>query len=174
MHKDEIADLLEEKYHTLINWLEGQDHEKWTQGPNGEWTTGQQALYLLQSIIPLNNALSMPKFLLRYRFGKTNRKARDYDTIVRLYLEHLKDAEGNTFKGSRKMKTSTLEDKTYILTRLQVESKKLQYKARKITDENLDTLLLPHPFMGKISIREILMCNAYHVEYRTKTLTENY
>lgn len=174
MHKDEIADLLEEKYHTLLDWLEVQDDEKWIQNPKGEWTTGQQALHLLQSIIPLNNALSMPKFLLRYRFGKTNQEVNDYGVIVERYLTRLKEAEGKTFKGSRKLKIPKIEDKTYILTRLQVESKKLQYKARKITDENLDTLLLPHPLMGKMPIRQILMCNAYFVDHRTNTLKENF
>lgn len=174
MHKDEIADLLEEKYHTLLDWLEVQDEEKWTQGPEGKWTTGQQALHLLQSIIPLNNALSMPKFLLRYRFGKTNQVVSNYDVIVDRYLKHFNAAEGKAFEGSRKLKIPKIEDKTYILTRLQVESKKLQYKARKITDENLDTLVLPHPVMGKMPIREILMSNAYHVEYRIKILEESY
>jgi hypothetical protein len=174
MHKDEIADLLEEKYYALLEWLKEQTDEKWTEGPEGEYTTGQQALHLLKSVIPLNNALSMPKFLLSYRFGKTNQEVQDYNTIVKRYLELLNDSEGKTFKSSRKIKIPKLEDKTYILTRLQVESKKLQYKARKITDKNLDTLLLPHPLMGKITIREILICNACHVEHRLKILKESY
>lgn len=174
MHKDEIADLLEEKYHALLDWLEKQDDEKWTQGPDGKWTTGQLALHLLQSITPLNNALSMPKILLRYRFGKNNRALRDFDTVVKRYQECLKDAKEKTFEDSKNMKVPKIEDKNYILTRLQVESKKLQYKTRKISDENLDGLVLPHPLMGMMPIREILMWSAYHVEHHNHTLQVNY
>ena len=48
MTKDAIALLLDEKHQDLMNWLESQDIEKWEKGPQGKWTTGQQALHLLQ------------------------------------------------------------------------------------------------------------------------------
>ncbi len=174
MDKESIADLLEEKNQALLTWLENQESEKWEQGPEGKWTTGQHALHLLQSIKPLNDALSMPKFLLRYKFGKANREVRNYETIVNRYQEGLKEAQGITFKGSRNMKVPNINEKEYILTRLQVENKKLQYKTRKLSDKNLDNLVLPHPLMGKMPVREIIMWTAYHIEHHTKALQMNY
>jgi hypothetical protein len=67
-----------------------------------------------------------------------------------------------------------LSDKQYLLNRLQVESKKLQYKTRKMSDKNLDILILPHPLMGKMPVRELLMWTSYHVEHHTKQLIESY
>ena len=174
MHKDEIADLLEEKYATLLNLLESQENEKWILGPENKWTSGQQALHLLKSIKPLNDILSMPRFLFKYAFGITNRELRDYDTIVKRYRERLEIYNNTNPKHSKKLRIPKLEDKNYLLTRLQVESKKLQYKTRRISDRNLDTLVLPHPVMGKMPIREILMWTAYHVEHHTKQLQEHY
>lgn len=174
MDKEAIADLIEAKHSELISWLEQQPKESWTQGPVGKWTQGQQALHLLQSIKPLNDALSMPKFLLRFKFGKANRPVRDYDAIVKRYQERLLDAKGKTYKGSQNMKVPTLADKHYILNRLQTESKKLQYKTKKISDKNLDTVILPHPLMGKMPVREIIMWIAHHVEHHTKILKEKY
>lgn len=175
MDKESIANLLDEKYQTLINWLENQDDEKWEEGPEHKWTTGQVALHLLQSIIPLNTALSLPKFILRYKFGKANREVRDYDTVINRYQERLKNVtQGATFGPSQNMKVPKLSDKQYLLNRLQVESKKLQYKTRKLSDTNLDTLILPHPLMGKMPVRELLMWSSYHVEHHTKQLIENY
>jgi hypothetical protein len=174
MDKDAIADLLDNKNLALIHWILEQDDDKWLEGPKDKWTTGQHALHLLQSIKPLNDALSMPKFLLRYKFGKSNRAIRDYQTVVNRYEERLKDAEGKTFGPSKHMKIPPLTDKQYILDRLQVESKKLQYKTRKISDKNLDTLILPHPLMGKMPIREIIMWTAHHIEHHTNILKEKY
>ncbi len=174
MDKQLIADLLEEKNQVLLKWLEIQDPEKWQQGPSGKWTSGQQALHLLQSIKPLNDALSMPKFLLRYKFGKANHDVRAYETIVQRYQERLKEAQGTTFRGSQNMKIPNLKDKKYILCRLQVENKKLQYKTRKMSDNHLDTLILPHPLMGKMPVREIIMWTAHHIEHHTKILQEKY
>ncbi len=174
MDKEAIADLIEAKHTELISWLEQQPEDSWTQGPEGKWTTGQQALHLLQSIKPLNDALSMPKFLLRFKFGKANRPVRNYNAIVLRYQERLEEFKGKTFKGSQNMKIPILADKDYILNRLQTEHKKLQYKTKKISDKNLDTLILPHPLMGKMPIREIIMWTAHHVEHHTETLKTNY
>jgi hypothetical protein len=174
MDKEAIVDLIEVKHSELISWLNQQPEDSWTEGPESKWTTGQQALHLLQSIKRLNDALSMPKFLLRYKFGKANRPVRDYSAIVQRYQERLEDAKGNTFKGSQNMKVPTLSEKVYILNRLQTEHKKLQYKTNKISDKNLDTLILPHPLMGKMPVREIIMWTAYHVEHHTETLKSNY
>lgn len=174
MDKETIADLLEKKHSDLINWLEQQPDEAWENGPEGKWTQGQQALHLLQSIKPLNNALSLPKFFLRYKFGKANRPVRAYNAIVGRYHERLKDAQGRTFRGSQNMKVPTIADKHFILNRLQTESKKLQYKTKKISDKNLDSVVLPHPLMGKMPVREIIMWTAYHVEHHTETLKANY
>lgn len=174
MHKEDIADLIEAKHAELITWLENQPDESWTQGPEGKWTTGQQALHLLQSLVPLNNALSMPKFLLQFKFGKANRAFRDYDAIVKRYNERLLEAKGKTYRGSQNMKVPKLADKQYILNRIQTEEKKLQYKTRRISDRNLDILVLPHPLMGKMPIREIIMWTAHHVEHHTEILKGNY
>lgn len=174
MDKESIANLLEEKNQSLIKFLEQQDPKKWEEGPKGKWKSGQQALHLLQSIKPLNDALSMPKFLLRYKFGKANRDVRSYETIVERYQERLKDVKGKTFKGSQNMKIPNVKEKKYILTRLQVECKKLQYKTKKMSDRQLDTLILPHPLMGKMPVREIIMWTAHHIEHHSKILEERY
>ena len=174
MHKDDIADLIEAKHAELISWLELQSDESWTLGPENKWTTGQQALHLLQSIKPLNAALSMPKFLLQLKFGKANRPSKTYDALVKRYQERLIEAKGKTFKGSLNMKVPPLSEKHYILNRLQTEQKKLQYKTRRISDKNLDVLVLPHPLMGKMPIREIIMWTAHHVEHHYEILKKKY
>ncbi|WP_262732999.1 DinB family protein [Gaetbulibacter sp. NE] len=174
MDKESIAELLESKHQILIDVLSSQDDEKWQQGPEGKWTSGQQALHLLQSIKPLNDALSLPKFIIKYRFGTANRAVRDYAIVVNRYQERLQESKGIVYGPSKNMKVPLLKDKNYILNRLQVENKKLQYKTRKLSDKHLDTLILPHPLMGKMPLREIIMWTAYHVEHHTKQLQENY
>lgn len=174
MDKEAIATLLDDKYTTLITWLKNQDDAKWETGPEGKWTTSQQALHLLQSIKPLNKALSMPKFLLKYKFGKANREVRDYETVCKRYEERLIDAKGKTYKGSQNMSVPKLKEKPYLLNRLQIEQKKLQAKTQRWKDTDLDTLIIPHPLMGKMPVREIIMWSAYHVEHHIISLQNNY
>ncbi|GGW61892.1 DinB family protein [Winogradskyella epiphytica] len=174
MHKNDIADLIEEKYSELMTWLENQPDEYWTKGPKNKWTTGQQALHLLQSIKPLNDALSMPKWLLRLKYGKAKRVFKDYDVLVADYQKQLKEKKGFIYKPSRNMKVPTLLDKHYLLNRLQTEHKKLQYKVKRISEVNLDTVVLPHPILGKMPVREIIMWTAHHAEHHTRILKRDY
>ncbi len=175
MLKEDIVSKLEESHQNLLSWLDDPNNlDKWETGPEGKWTTGQQALHLLQSIKPLNDALSMPKFILRYKFGKANRDVRDFNTVVDRYQERLKHAQGKTYKGSRNMKIPSEKEKQYILNRLQIENKKLQTKTMRWKDKDLDNYILPHPLMGKMPVREIIMWTAHHVNHHTKTLNEKY
>lgn len=174
MDKEDIVHLLEEKHIALFDYLNSVSTEQWESGPDGKWTVGQHTLHLLQSITPLNTALSMPKFLLRYKFGKSNREVRSYEEIINRYKERLKDAKGKTYKGSQNMKIPPISERDYLLTRLQVEQKKLQVKTKRIKDNDLDNLVLPHPLMGKMPVRELIMWTAYHVEHHTQTLKDKY
>lgn len=174
MHKDDIVQKLEETHLELSNWLKHQDIEKWEIGPENKWTTGQHALHLVQSLKMLNAALTIPKFLLKYRYGKSNRSLRPYDAVVSRYYERLKENQGRTFGPSKNLKIPKQKDKKYLIDRLQVENKKLQYKTKKWSDKQLDTYILPHPLMGKMPVREIIMWSAYHVEHHTNSLKEKY
>ncbi len=174
MQKEDIILALEETHNTLISWLKVQEDDKWEVGPEGKWTTGQHVLHLLQSCAKLNSALSIPKFILKYKFGKANRDVRDYETVVKRYHDRLKEVNGATFGPSQNMRIPKLRDKSYLLDRIQTENKKLQYKTHKWTDVQLDSYVLPHPLMGKMPVRELIMWTTYHIEHHTKTLMNNY
>ena len=84
MTKDAIIDLLEDKHMELLRWFNQQDEEKWEIGPEKKWTTGQHVLHLVESLQLLNKALKYPKFLLKYKFGTSNREVRTYDETVKV------------------------------------------------------------------------------------------
>ena len=174
MDKDSITKLLEEKHQDLFTWLENEPTGNWKVGPESKWTSGQHALHLLQSIKKVNDALSMPKFLLRSKFGKANREVRAYTAIVKRYQEKLSQNQEKTRIFNAKVKTPKTSEKDYILNRLKTENKKLQYKTNKWKDKDLDNLILPHPLMGKMPVREIIMWTAYHVEHHAKILEEKH
>ncbi len=173
MEKELLADLLEEKNQTLLNFLNHQDIDKWQERSANKWSSGQHTLHLLECLKHLNNLLSMPKFLLRMKYGKANREVRSYDQIVLGYIQYVKDSNSNTVINLQNIKSPSLKDKEYLLDRLQVEGKKLQYKTKKISDLNLDTVVLPHPILGKMPVRELIMWTGHHIEHHTRILQEN-
>ena len=174
MKKEAIANLLEEKHTILFNWLENSPKDHWEKGPKDKWTVGQQILHLTDSLQLLNNALSYPRFFLKYKFGTCNREPRDYKTVAEKYQQKLKENKERARVFNQKLKKPLLKDRKRLLTKLQIQSKKLQYKLLKISDINLDTLVIPHPLMGKMTIREIIMWTAHHTEHHTEILQKHY
>ena len=174
MEKQEIIELLERKYRDLYTFLEQQSTDKWEQGPDGKWTTSQHILHLIQSAYYLNKGLSYPKFVLRYKFGKSNRTPRGYDAIIKRYNERLEGVKGITFGPSKNMRVPTLEERSDLIDQLKTHENKLKKIVLKWKDTHLDNLLLPHPLMGRMPVREIIMWSAYHVEHHLTTLKNNY
>ncbi|MDP5106504.1 MAG: DinB family protein [Polaribacter sp.] len=174
MDKVEIADLLEKKHQELFSWLENQPEKNWEKGPVDKWSTSQHIQHLVDSLQLLNNALSYPRFILKYKFGTCNRELRDYEAVVKNYQQKLLENKDKAAIFNQKLKKPTLKERDRLLTRLQIQQKKLQYKTVHISEKNLDTLVLPHPLMGKMTVREIIMWTAYHTEHHTKTLQKLY
>jgi hypothetical protein len=174
MKKEEIMNALENEHLKLFEWLEKQPDQNWIKGPKEKWTTGQHILHLVDAIKKLNKAMNLPKFLLKSKFGVSNRELRSYNAVVKRYQEKLTQNQEKAKIYNTGMKIPTVKEKKQLLYLLAVQNKKLQNKTNKWKDAHLDTLILPHPLLGKMPIREIIMWTAYHTAHHTRTLIENY
>lgn len=174
MTKTEVIDALNQKHQTLYEWLKKHLDQNWVTGPEDKWNTGEHIAHLIQSEKALNKALLLPKFYLKYKFGTNNRDNRTYDQIVKKYQDKLADNPGVIANISREMPISTLTNKSSYLSKLEKEKIKLIKKFQKWNEQELDIYLLPHPLMGRMTIREIVIWTAYHTEHHYKILKSNY
>jgi hypothetical protein len=174
MNKKEIVTALEDVHQEVFLWLDNRSDEQWMQGPESKWTSGQHILHLLESIRLLNKALKTPKFILKKKFGVANRPTRSYDDVAKRYDERLAENQDRARVFNKDLKTPSLKEKKRLLASLQIQNKKLQYKTNKWSDKNLDTLLLPHPLMGRMIVREIIMWTAHHTRHHLQILKEQY
>lgn len=174
MKKEDIVHLLEEKHQQLFNWLNDQPKNTFENGPEGKWTTGQHIEHLVDSIKKLNNALSFPSFILKNKFGTSNREVRSYQEVVKRYQDKLLANQEKAKQFNINVKTPSEKTYNQLLSTLEIQNKKLQYKTQKLKDTKLDKLILPHPLMGKMPLREIIMWTAYHTEHHTTILEQNH
>ncbi len=174
MTKKEIVNILQEKHQELFDLIENQSDEKWIEGPENKWTFGQHVLHLVDSIALLNKALIYPKFILKYKFGTSNRETRNYDVVAKKYEEKLAANQERAKQFNIKLKTPTLKQKAFLINKLKIQNKKLQHKTNKWKDKDLNNLLIPHPLMGRMTVREIIMWTAHHTAHHTQILKEKY
>ena len=174
MTKKEIATILEEKHQLLFDLIEIHPEEEWLKGPENKWTFGQHILHLTNSIALLNKAMSYPKFILKYKFGTSNRETRSYDVVVKKYEEKLATNLERAKQFNIKLKSPTLGEKAFLVNKLKIQNKKLQHKTNKWKDKDLNNLLIPHPLMGRMTVREIVMWTVHHTAHHTQILKEKY
>lgn len=167
-----IQAALEERYTALISFLKQQDPGDFLMEkiPN-KWSAGQHAEHLILSTKPLNKALRTPKFVLKTTFGvKNERPERSFNEVVEKYKSRL--AAGGRATGAYIPKPIQKDQKTALLKNLEKELVQLQSVCNKWNEAQMSKYLLPHPLLGKMTIREILFFTIYHTEHHLNAIHE--
>ncbi|MDW3646224.1 MAG: DinB family protein [Bacteroidia bacterium] len=154
-------------------WIYAQDDEKFNMGPKGKWTTAQHLDHLIIVNKQLKKGLGIPKVFLRYKFGKPNRPARAYDTIVSKYKEKLAALPADFTNPSTELSNLAANKQEYLQS-YKKSSETFLKKLSKWKDKDLDRYLLPHPLMGRMLVREFMLWSVYHTQHHLKNLKENY
>jgi uncharacterized damage-inducible protein DinB len=170
-----INALLLEHEQRLIDFISDKPDSFWEKDLPGKWSVGQHVLHLIQSTDPLIKGIKAPDILLRWKFGVNNRPSRDYETVVARYQEKLLSVrEGTTSPFSRNMPTLTFKDRDQTFRDMSDRNRRLNTANLKIREKSLDVILIGHPLMGKLTLREILMWNAFHTEHHRQILEQKY
>ena len=159
-HKQEIEQALEEKVNAFNSFIVALDKEKFESTPGNKWSAGQNLDHLIRSIKPLQLAYSLPKFMLKLMFGKANRPSKTYEELVEKYISRL--STGGRASGPFIPNTIVFEQKELLLEKYNKHKEKLISKIGKQSEEELDKYILPHPLLGKITLREMLFFTIHH------------
>lgn len=130
---------------------------------NGKWTPAQHLDHILRAVQPVSLALLVPRWFLRRRFGKPNRKPRDYEALVARYKEKL--AAGGRASGRFVPPPVPASKVASIAAKLKDSVATLTRRVNGWSERDLDTVLLPHPLLGKLTVREMLFFTIYHAAH---------
>jgi hypothetical protein len=169
MQKQALKDTLIDKHQSFTNYIQSLPDEKFVQSNHGKWTPGQQLEHILLSIKPLRQILTVPKFVLSLIWGKANRESKIYEDLIDKY--HNKLQQGGRAMARFVPKQVSLNQKGKIAQSIGNEVKWLNEKLDKFTEEELDRYILPHPLLGKLTIREMMYFTIYHALHH-KMMTE--
>jgi DinB superfamily len=166
--KSEIIAALNEEIDTFNQFILPMNKEQFEATPNGKWSAGQNLDHLIRSIKPLQMVYGLPKLMLRILFGKTNRPSRTYDEVVTKYKNKL--AAGGRASGAFIPPAIPFDKKELLLKKYEDQKQKLISKIEKQTEKELDEYILPHPLLGKVTLREMLYFTIHHNEHHLELL----
>jgi len=164
MNKAEIKARLEESYQEYSAYVKTLSKDEYEYAPDGKWNAGEQTLHLIKSLKPMAKGLGMPKFLIKYKFGKANRPSWTYDEVVEKYRSRL---EGNTYVAPASFSPSQLvfSQALELNKKLKQQVETIDQKLAKWSEAQLDEFVVPHPLLGKITIRELFYFTIYHAHH---------
>lgn len=168
--KEEIEKALLEKTEAFNNYIKPLDKSRFEATPGNKWSAGQNLDHLIRSIKPLLLAYALPKFLLKLTFGKANRPSKTYEELVEKYKSRL--LAGGKASGPFIPEAIVFKQKGLLIGKYERYIKKLINKIRKQSEEDLDKYILPHPLLGKITLREMLFFTIHHNEHHLNILKD--
>lgn len=172
MNKAEIIDELRGKYNAFSDFVANLPKEDFDFSLNGEkWAAGQQIEHLCLSVGPLVKGLRAPEFALKAMFGKADHSSVTYDELVDRYRGEL--SAGGTAPASFRPDDIPYERKEEFVEKLRELVDKLCNKVENFEEDKLDTLVLPHPLLGKLTMREMFYFTIYHAEHHHKLTEQN-
>lgn len=170
MNQQEISDLLQHNHTLFLQQIGELDDTAFCTHPGDKWTAGQQLQHIILAVSPVNMAMGLPKLILQWRFGKANRPSRTYEELVNKY--HSKLQQGGSASARFTPAQVPASERTALLQKLQQLVNQLCNKTMRQREKDLDRYILPHPLLGKLTLREMLYFTAYHVEHHRKQLVQ--
>lgn len=156
MTKPELIDAFHQRHLELINYIIPLTEAQFTFKKNGKWTAGQQLSHVHLTLLPFPGVLSSKEFILE-RFGKINRPAWSYETVIANYFKTSLQSPEKFLPGE-----IAPEQKQIIAEEMKRVLLVIGELLEQFTEEELDTLSLPHPLLGILSIREMFYLISYH------------
>jgi DinB superfamily len=158
--KQEITSCLMESSKSFLATTDGMNADKFfTPVGKSQWSPAQHMDHLTRASGAVCQAFALPRFVLGI-FGTPNRPGRTYDELKKRYLEKLES--GGKASGRYIPSVVNKANRDKLRSAYQKKSEKLLLKVTAMKEHDFDTYLLPHPLLGKITIREMLFFTIYH------------
>lgn len=170
MTKTEIIKRLNEELESLQKTVVPLPSERFFQRPVlDKWSVAENVRHLVLAVRPLNLAFSLPVALLRL-FGKPSHPSASYDDVVNRYQQKLREGAKASLPYQPAQRFSVAKEK--IIEELISTYQRFAEKVNHMPEENLDRYFLPHPILGRITLREMLYFTVYHVGHHHKAIRE--
>jgi DinB superfamily len=161
MNQTELLTNLNPKFFDMENLANSFEETAFFKQPHAEkWSAAQNIVHLINSTKGIASALKDPSVLGAY--GKAERPSNDFDTIKNNYRIGLAAFQA---KGMPYKHLDTEGSKENLLQNFKDINQKLVARAAQLQEDDFDTLQLPHPLLGMMTLREMLYFTADHTRH---------
>lgn len=135
---------------------------------DGKWSIYQIIDHVDKSNRIINIGYKTPRFLLKLFMGTSAKGSVSTEEVIKKYQAKL-EAGAKSPLLSRAGK-SDLKDNQLLLKRFNEHLSSLKANINKWKEEELNSIRLPHPILGKLTGKEMLSFTVYHLFHHMKAI----
>ena len=140
---------------------------QFTNGTAESWSAADYLKHLLLSIKPVAKAMGFPAEILERQFDRSERTSRSYAELVKAYQKRLDEgirAEdyGKVVPVFYRFPEGITNERAYLIQSWNESNQRLIGAAQQWSETELDSLQLPHPAIGTVTLREMLFFTLFH------------
>ena len=169
--KKEIIESLQISFENVNSIIQSTPDDIFHEKRNGKWSIAENLDHLIQSTKPIASVLKKNKLYL-LGFGLSFKGSEKFETLKSNY--HLKlsqglaPANGGGFV-SKNVKSISREK---FLENWNMIGSKFPNRIDQWSESSLDRFKLPHPLLGKLTVREMLFFTIFHNEHHLRTMKQ--
>lgn len=170
--RDEIITSLDDLRDQGINFWAELSPTQFAAPFGDAWSPAYNVRHLIKSTLPVTKALKLPAIALRTLFGPSKKASMSYNELVAKYREELA-AGGNAgkFAPTTEAVPDDIEAWQVQLIKVCRETvSQLSRAADRWSDSDLEIYRLPHPLLGKLTLREMLLFTLYHYTHHKENV----
>lgn len=170
MKKQELIEFLRRNYSSFTAFINSLSTEAFDYSINDKWSAVLHLGHLVLSVKPLVNVFELDKPTLAEKFGTTDNQPRSYEFLKDFYFEKLK--AGGKAPDRFVPNRESAYQKAELCQNLKILVDQLSILIERFSEEELDILCVPHPLLGKLSLREMVYNAIYHAEHHQNLIAE--
>jgi hypothetical protein len=168
MEKPTLIKSLDESAVQFIELVNGLNQNEFEENINDKWSAGQDLVHLIKVLKIVNIGFSLPKPIVGLLFGINKNDSRPFEELRQVYK--------NALEGGAKAPTIYIpkpvsyHDKAHLIQTYTALNRSFIDKLNNHTARELDRYRLPHPILGKVSLRELASFTSFHTSHHFDSL----
>ena len=154
----------------FVKYIASLDHVQFSESRNGKWSPAQQLMHLNLCLTPIAKALGAKTFLLQ-KFGVLQRAPFSYDEVIRKYESALEN--GGKAPEQFVPATDITFSREELMREMEMILSSIEVAGKGFTDSELNTIVMPHPLLGSLSVAEMLFLMTFHAKHHLSQTIRN-
>jgi hypothetical protein len=166
-HRNEISHGLRRVCNNSERYWSAMPEEEFVAPIGASWSPADHVRHLTRSVRAVLQGMRMPRFVLRLLYGKPRGISRPYDQLVAAYHARLQ-AGGQAGRFAPTPAVVSGDPGVWrrtVLERHRAEVEALSKHVMLWTRHHVDGLHMPHPLLGRLTVREMLLFTLYHNQH---------